>query len=133
MIAAVCDIRYKLEGRVPPYQIYDLRNTLPSMILININIDYKKEFDEKIRNYIIDKTGFEPKSFSIKNMDKDIFLEWLKSLILRSQDRDQPYFCDCCTTKCDRFDDVLVVTNIDQTNPKYGNFKRFKITVEELP
>jgi hypothetical protein len=131
MIVVVCDIRYKLEGRVPLHQIHDLRNTLPSMIIVSI--DYKKEFDERIRNYITDKTGFEPKSFSIKDMDKDIFLEWLESLILRSQDRDQPNYCDCCTTKCDRIDGVLVVTNIDQTKPKYGKFKRFKITVEELP
>ena len=65
-------------------------------------------------------------------MDLHEVILWLYNLILRSQQKDNPYYCDCCTTKCERQGTVIVIDNMDQTNPKLNKHKRYKITIEEI-
>jgi len=66
-------------------------------------------------------------------MDLETFISWLYSLISMSQTPRYSHYCDCCTTKCERGDGgILEIWNIDQTNPRLGKKKHFRIEITEV-
>lgn len=66
-------------------------------------------------------------------MNLDAVITWLYYLISRSQSKKDPYYCDCCTTECERTDFAVIdIRNTDQTNPALHKKKYYRITIEEI-